>query len=202
MADEIILKIIILGDMMVGKTTFLLKYIDNFAPKLYISTMGIDYKIKKIKYKDIDVLLQIWDTAGQERYKVITKSFVKGADAIIYMYDITNKESFINIKKWIEDTDEYSFNAKKIIIGNKIDMEEKREVTDEMKDNLINEMNIEIMEVSAKNENNNINEVFVVLLKNIFGDLTKDKIFRKFARKYSQGSFSTQEIKTKPKKCC
>ena len=202
MADEIILKIIILGDMMVGKTTFLLKYIDNFAPKLYISTMGIDYKIKKIKYKDIDVLLQIWDTAGQERYKVITKSFVKGADAIIYMYDITNKESFINIKKWIEDTDEYSFNAKKIIIGNKIDMEEKREVSDEMKDNLINEMNIEIMEVSAKNENNNINEVFVVLLKNIFGDLTKDKIFRKFARKYSQGSFSTQEIKTKPKKCC
>ena len=192
MADEIILKIIILGDMMVGKTTFLLKYIDNFAPKLYISTMGIDYKIKKIKYKDIDVLLQIWDTAGQERYKVITKSFVKGADAIIYMYDITNKESFINIKKWIEDTDEYSFNAKKIIIGNKIDMEEKREVTDEMKDNLINEMNIEIMEVSAKNENNNINEVFDVLLKNIFGDLTKDKIFRKFARKYSQGSFSTQ----------
>ena len=202
MADEIILKIIILGDMMVGKTTFLLKYIDNFAPKLYISTMGIDYKIKKIKYKDIDVLLQIWDTAGQERYKVITKSFVKGADAIIYMYDITNKESFINIKKWIEDTDEYSFNAKKIIIGNKIDMEEKREVTDEMKDNLINEMNIEIMEISAKNENNNINEVFDVLLKNIFGDLTKDKIFRKFARKYSQGSFSTQEIKTKPKKCC
>ena len=202
MADEIILKIIILGDMMVGKTTFLLKYIDNFAPKLYISTMGIDYKIKKIKYKDIDIVLQIWDTAGQERYKVITKSFVKGADAIIYMYDITNKESFINIKKWIEDTDEYSFNAKKIIIGNKIDMEEKREVTDEMKDNLINEMNIEIMEVSAKNENNNINEVFVVLLKNIFGDLTKDKIFRKFARKYSQGSFSTQEIKTKPKKCC
>ena len=202
MADEIILKIIILGDMMVGKTTFLLKYIDNFAPKLYISTMGIDYKIKKIKYKDIDVLLQIWDTAGQERYKVITKSFVKGADAIIYMYDITNKESFINIKKWIEDTDEYSFNAKKIIIGNKIDMEEKREVTDEMKDNLINEMNIEIMEVSAKNENNNINEVFDVLLKTIFGDLTKDKIFRKFARKYSQGSFSTQEIKTKPKKCC
>ena len=202
MADEIILKIIILGDMMVGKTTFLLKYIDNFAPKLYISTMGIDYKIKKIKYKDIDVLLQIWDTAGQERYKVITKSFVKGADAIIYMYDITNKESFINIKKWIEDTDEYSFNAKKIIIGNKIDMEEKREVTDEMKDNLINEMNIEIMEISAKNENNNINEVFDVLLNTIFGDLTKDKIFRKFARKYSQGSFSTQEIKTKPKKCC
>jgi len=202
MADEITLKIIILGDMMVGKTTFLLKYIDNFSPKLYISTMGIDYKIKKIKYKDIDVVLQIWDTAGQERYKVITKSFVKGADAIIFMYDITNKESFMNIKKWIEDTEDYSFNSKKIIIGNKIDMEEKREVTDEMKEQLINEMNIDIMEVSAKNENNNINEVFDVLLKNIFGKLTKEQITRKFARKYSQGSFSTQEVKTKPKKCC
>ena len=81
-------------------------------------------------------------------------------------------------------------------------MEEKREVNDEMKEQLINEMNIDIMEVSAKNENNNINEVFDVLLQNIFGKLTKEQITRKFARKYSQGSFSTQEVKTKPKKCC
>ena len=202
MADEITLKIIILGDMMVGKTTFLLKYVDNFSPKLYISTTGIDYKIKKIKYNDIDITLQIWDTAGQERYKVITKSFVKGVDGIIFMYDITNKESFINIKKWIEDTEEYSFNTKKIIIGNKIDMEEKREVNDEMKEKLINEMNIDIMEVSAKNENDDINEVFDVLLKNIIGNLTKDNIFKKFARKYSQGSLSSQDIKTKHKRCC
>jgi small GTP-binding protein len=202
MADEITLKIIILGDMMVGKTTFLLKYVDNFSPKLYISTAGIDYKIKKIKYNDIDITLQIWDTAGQERYKVITKSFVKGVDGIIFMYDITNKESFINIKKWIEDTEEYSFNTKKIIIGNKIDMEEKREVNDEMKEKLINEMNIDIMEVSAKNENDDINEVFDVLLKNIIGNLTKDNIFKKFARKYSQGSLSSQDIKTKHKRCC
>ena len=202
MADEITLKIIILGDMMVGKTTFLLKYVDNFSPKLYISTAGIDYKIKKIKYNDIDITLQIWDTAGQERYKVITKSFVKGVDGIIFMYDITNKESFINIKKWIEDTEDYSFNSKKIIIGNKIDMEEKREVNDEMKEKLINEMNIDIMEVSAKNENDDINEVFDVLLKNIIGNLTKDNIFKKFARKYSQGSLSSQDIKTKHKRCC
>ena len=95
--DKIILKILILGDMSVGKTTLLLKYIDNYTPELYISTLGIDYKTKNIVYNNTNIILQIWDTAGQEKFQVVTKSFVKGSDGIIYMYDITQKQSFINI---------------------------------------------------------------------------------------------------------
>ena len=151
MSDEVILKFLILGDITVGKTTLLLKYIDNFTPEIYISTLGVDYKTKNIVFNGIKVSLQIWDTAGQERYKVITKSFVKGTDGIIFMYDITQKESFINIKKWIEETEgENPGEVKKIIVGNKIDKEEDRQVTDEMKEKLSKEVDIDLIEVSAK----------------------------------------------------
>ncbi len=100
MSDDIILKILLLGDMTVGKTTLLLKYVDNFLPDTYISTMGVDYKMKKIEYKNIEVTLQIWDTAGQERYRALTKSYLKGSDGILFLYDITKKESFERIKNY------------------------------------------------------------------------------------------------------
>ena len=199
--DEIILKILILGDMSVGKTTLLLKYIDNYTPELYISTLGIDYKTKNIVYNNTNIILQIWDTAGQEKYQVVTKSFVKGSDGIIYMYDITQKQSFINIKRWLEDTEDYSLRAKKIIVGNKIDMEERREVTEEMKNKLLNEIDIDLVEISAKKDRN-VNEVFDKLVKIIIGDLTKEDIIKKFGRTMSVSSLNSVDIMKKKKKCC
>ena len=199
--DEIILKILILGDMSVGKTTLLLKYIDNYIPELYISTLGIDYKTKKIVYNNTNIILQIWDTAGQEKFQVVTKSFVKGSDGIIYMYDITQKQSFINIKRWLEDTEDYSLRAKKIIVGNKIDMEERREVTEEMKNKLLNEIDIDLVEISAKKDLN-VNEVFDKLVKIIIGDLTKEDIIKKFGRTMSVSSLNSIDIMKKKKKCC
>jgi small GTP-binding protein len=199
--DEIILKILILGDMSVGKTTLLLKYIDNYTPELYISTLGIDYKTKNIVYNNTNIILQIWDTAGQEKFQVVTKSFVKGSDGIIYMYDITQKQSFINIKRWLEDTEDYSLRAKKIIVGNKIDMEERREVTEEMKNKLLNEIDIDLVEISAKKDRN-VNEVFDKLVKIIIGDLTKEDIIKKFGRTMSVSSLNSVDIMKKKKKCC
>lgn len=200
LSEEVTLKILLLGDMTVGKTTLLLKYIDNYTPDLYISTLGIDYKTKNITYNDAQICLQIWDTAGQERYQVITKSFVKGTDGIIYMYDITNKQSFTNIKQWLEDTQEYSFGAKKIIVGNKIDMEEKREVSEEMKERLCKEMDVDLVEVSAK-KGTDVNEAFDKLIKSILGNMTKEEIIKKFGRTMSESSLNTNTTKKK-KKCC
>ena len=200
LSEEVTLKILLLGDMTVGKTTLLLKYIDNYTPDLYISTLGIDYKTKNITYNDAQICLQIWDTAGQERYQVITKSFVKGTDGIIYMYDITNKQSFTNIKQWLEDTQEYSFGAKKIIVGNKIDMEEKREVSEEMKERLCKEMDVDLVEVSAK-KGTDVNEAFDKLIKSILGNMTKEAIIKKFGRTMSESSLNTNTTKKK-KKCC
>ena len=201
MDDEAILKFLILGDATVGKTTLILKYVDNFAPEVYISTLGVDYRTKNIIYNDTKVALQIWDTAGQERYKVITKSFVKGTDGIIFMYDITNKNTFINIKKWIQETDdENPTGAKKLIVGNKIDREENREVTDEMKEKLEKEMDIELIEISAK-QGIDVDQPFDKLVEKILGDMTQEQILKKYGRTWSSSSFSSRASQ-KQKKCC
>ena len=201
MSDEVILKFLILGDITVGKTTLLLKYIDNFTPEIYISTLGVDYKTKNIVFNGIKVSLQIWDTAGQERYKVITKSFVKGTDGIIFMYDITQKESFINIKKWIEETEgENPGEVKKIIVGNKIDKEEDRQVTDEMKEKLSKEVDIDLIEVSAK-KGIDVDKVFDILVEKILGNMTTEQILKKYGRSWTESSFSSH-VARKNKKCC
>lgn len=201
MSDEVILKFLILGDITVGKTTLLLKYIDNFTPEIYISTLGVDYKTKNIVFNGIKVSLQIWDTAGQERYKVITKSFVKGTDGIIFMYDITQKESFINIKKWIEETEgENPGEVKKIIVGNKIDKEEDRQVTDEMKEKLSKEVDIDLIEVSAK-KGIDVDKVFDILVEKILGNMTTEQILKKYGRSWTESSFSSHVPRGK-KKCC
>ena len=201
MSDEVILKFLILGDITVGKTTLLLKYIDNFTPEIYISTLGVDYKTKNIVFNGIKVSLQIWDTAGQERYKVITKSFVKGTDGIIFMYDITQKESFINIKKWIEETEgENPGEVKKIIVGNKIDKEEDRQVTDEMKEKLNKEVDIDLIEVSAK-KGIDVDKVFDILVEKILGNMTTEQILKKYGRSWTESSFSSH-VARKKKKCC
>ena len=197
MSDEVILKFLILGDITVGKTTLLLKYIDNFTPEIYISTLGVDYKTKNIVFNGIKVSLQIWDTAGQERYKVITKSFVKGTDGIIFMYDITQKESFINIKKWIEETEgENPGEVKKIIVGNKIDKEEDRQVTDEMKEKLSKEVDIDLIEVSAK-KGIDVDKVFDILVEKILGNMTTEQILKKYGRSWTESSFSSHVARKK-----
>ena len=201
MSDEVILKFLILGDITVGKTTLLLKYIDNFTPEIYISTLGVDYKTKNLVYNGTKVTLQIWDTAGQERYRVITKSFIKGTDGIIFMYDITQKESFINIKKWIEETEgENPGDVKKIIVGNKIDKEEDRQVTDEMKEKLSKEVDIDLIEVSAK-KGIDVDKVFDILVEKILGNMTTEQILKKYGRSWTESSFSSHVPRGK-KKCC
>ena len=201
MSYEVILKFLILGDITVGKTTLLLKYIDNFTPEIYISTLGVDYKTKNIVYNGVKVTLQIWDTAGQERYRVITKSFIKGTDGIIFMYDITQKESFINVKKWIEETEgENPGDVKKIIVGNKIDKEEERQVTDEMKEKLNKEVDIDLIEVSAK-KGIDVDKVFDILVEKILGNMTTEQILKKYGRSWTESSFSSH-VARKKKKCC
>ena len=118
-SNDINLKILILGDSSVGKTTLLLKYVDGYFPTIYVATIGVEFKIKKINVNGIDINLQIWETAGQERFRGVTKNFLKGADGIIYAYDITKKSTFDNLKNWILQAEETTCGFKKIIIGKK-----------------------------------------------------------------------------------
>ena len=203
MDDEVTLKFIILGDSGVGKTNLLLRYVGESFSENYIATLGIDFKMKNIIYNDVKISLQIWDTAGQERFRSITKSFLKGTDGIIFMYDISKKDSFLNLKNWIAEIDNSKLpDVKFVICGNKIDLEENREVTEEMKKKLSKEFETDIIEISAK-KGIKIEEPFDMLINKIFNNMNKEQIFRRYANSFSEGSsLSSLNIEKKKKKCC
>ena len=160
-------KILILGDSSVGKTAYIVRFCEEKFEEGTISTIGVDIKTKFLTRKEKKINLQIWDTAGQERFRSIAKNSYKGADGIILMYDITNISTFKHIKNWISDikskTDKPLDKLALLIIGNKSDLEENREVNEENKNDIINEHKLKIIETSAK-ENKNINESMIELI--------------------------------------
>ena len=199
------LKILLIGDSQVGKTSILLNYTEHIFPEDHISTIGVEYKDKFIKRDNYNIRLQIWDTAGQERFHSITKSIYRNANGVLFIYDITNKESFNNIKNWIKDLDNIkSDDIKSIIIGNKIDLEDKRIINKSDLENLANKYKMSFLEVSAKN-NININEAFDLMVNEILKEKDENTIIKSFSRKTkSDLSISTekQEVNKKKSKCC
>jgi len=164
---DYLLKILLIGDTGVGKSCLLYRYSDDQYSSNYISTIGVDFKIKTFDVDDKVVKLQIWDTAGQERFKAITTSFYRGAHGIIVAFDVTSRSTFTNIKSWLYEIDRYAVaNVCKVIIGNKCDMEEHRVVSYEEAKEFADFLNIEYMECSAKN-NLNVHDTFNALTRRI-----------------------------------
>nr|XP_019939412.1 PREDICTED: ras-related protein Rab-3D-like [Paralichthys olivaceus] len=93
-------KLLIIGNSSVGKTSFLFRYADDSFTSAFVSTVGIDFKVKTIYRNDKRVKLQIWDTAGQERYRTITTAYYRGAMGFLLMYDITSEDSFCAVQDW------------------------------------------------------------------------------------------------------
>ena len=164
---DYLFKILLVGDSGVGKSSILLRYTDNEYKPEYISTIGVDFKIKTIVDCDKTIKLQLWDTAGQERFQTITSSYYRGAHGIVIVYDITCKESFENVKMWLKQIDNYA-NQKvlKILVGNKADLENSRRVDKEKVLYFCQENNIYHIETSAKNSDN-IKDIFLYLSENL-----------------------------------
>ena len=169
MADKLdyIYKILILGDATVGKTSMLLRYIDNKFATDSLSTLGVDVKYKYVTLDNKKIRMNIWDTAGQDRFKTIAKNYFKGANAVIFVFDVNHKNTIDKIKFWINSVkDNSSINILEIIVGNKIDIEGKREVTKEQLKSLGEKYGMETFETSAKT-GEGINEVFNYLVTNL-----------------------------------
>ncbi|CAF5125863.1 unnamed protein product, partial [Rotaria magnacalcarata] len=116
-------KLIVVGDAGVGKSSILSRFADNTFDESYLATIGVDFKISKIERNGITIKLQIWDTAGQERFRTIMSSHYRGAQGFIIVYDVTNAQSFENIKAWLDSIDRNANeNAKKLLVGNKCDL--------------------------------------------------------------------------------
>ena len=165
---DMIFKIVLIGDSSVGKTNILSKYIsDEYDPDTQ-ATIGVELSTKNYTFDNNEVKVQIWDTAGQEKYRSITSSYYKGAHGCLLVYDITRKATFENIDKWLAEIKLSSNNEiNMVLIGNKCDLEDKREVSIEEAQNKAKLLNMAFMETSALN-GTNVEKAFNELVNNVY----------------------------------
>ena len=143
-------KLLFLGESSVGKTSLLLRYIDDLFENS-IPTVGIDVKYKYLTYDNKKIRLDIWDTAGQERFRGIAQNYFRGAHGVIFVFDITNKESFIKLKTWISDAKQkINPGTVMVVAENKVDLEERRAVSKEIIEEFKEKNEIDIFSTSAK----------------------------------------------------
>ena len=158
---DYLLKFIIIGDSAVGKSNILLRYTNDSFSNEFQATIGVEFGAKNLTIDGKTYRVQIWDTAGQEQFRSITRAYYKNSVCACVVYDITNKTSFENIKSWLEDCKKKCPKSIYfVLIGNKSDLEEKREVTYEEGSIYAQKNGMIFFETSAKT-GRNINEVFI-----------------------------------------
>jgi len=164
---DFLFKLLIIGDSGVGKSCLLLRFSDDIFTDSFISTIGVDFKIRTVTIGGTKIKLQIWDTAGQERFRTITSSYYRGAHGIIVVYDVTDQKSFDNIKKWLKEIDTFAGNlVQKLLVGNKCDLVNERTVSTESGKALADSLRIPFVETSAK-DSTNVEEAFITMAKDI-----------------------------------
>lgn len=192
-------KLLIIGDSGVGKSSLLLRFADNTFSGNYITTIGVDFKIRTVEVEGEKVKLQIWDTAGQERFRTITSTYYRGTHGVIVVYDVTNGESFANVKRWLHEIEQNCDVVNRILVGNKNDDPEKKVVLTEDAQRFADQMSIKLFETSAK-ENINVEEMF--------NEITKMVLQSKRDHKERQQHSSDGTIRLggrgpgKKKRCC
>ena len=208
MGDEdydFIFKVLLLGNSDVGKSSILLRYVDSVWNETFVPTIGVDFKVKTVEIGDKKVKMQIWDTAGQERFRNVISTYFRGGNGLLLIYDITNKDSFKNLESWlIEIEKNASENILKILIGNKSDLEEDREISKEEGQAFANRNGMQFMETSAK-MNTNVDEAFQALGKLMIefnsGQKTTMNSQNKNDKKKTLSASAGKDLNSK-KKCC
>jgi Ras-related protein Rab-8A len=178
MEDVTLIKLLIIGESAVGKSCLLLRFAEDQFSETFLSTIGIDFKVRLVEINGQKVKLQIWDTAGQEQFRTITKAYYRGAHGIMLVFDVTNVESFNQTRQWMTSIHEnVSDDVPIVLMGNKSD-KPGRTVTVEEGQAMAKEFAVEYFETSAKS-GENVESTFFHLAKSILED--KDKIMGKRA---------------------
>lgn len=176
---EYLFKLLLIGNSGVGKSCILMRYADNSFTENFFNTIGVDFKIKTISLHDQVIKMQIWDTAGQDRFRTLTSSYYRGAHGIIIVYDVTNRDSFDNVRIWMQEIEKFaSENVNKLLVGNKSDLEEQREVTYDEGVELAKKFDIPFLEVSAKNALH-VDDTFTTMAEEIQKRFLKEKSQKK-----------------------
>jgi Ras-related protein Rab-1A len=164
-------KVLLIGDSSVGKTSVLLRYVDDKFNAEFQTTIGVDFKVSTVSVNNKQIKLQLWDTAGQDRFKNIVASYYRGAHGIILVYDITNQSSFSNVQRWYDEAQNYlQKSVPKILIGNKSDLATMRQVRNEDGKALADRLGVEFLETSAKSSTN-VRSTFETLTRSMMGNL-------------------------------
>ena len=196
---DYIFKVLLIGNSDVGKSSLILRYVDQIWNDVFVPTIGVDFKVKSLEIDKKTVKMQIWDTAGQERFRNVISSYFKGAHGILLIYDITNRESFKELENWLGEVERNASNqVLKILLGNKCDLDDKREITKDEGEAFAMRNGMQFMETSAK-VNTNVNEAFEALARIMVDSSNKRNAikFDKKAIKVDGGA----DLNVK-KKCC
>mmetsp|Transcript_10113 Transcript_10113/g.42491 ORF Transcript_10113/g.42491 Transcript_10113/m.42491 type:complete len:175 (+) Transcript_10113:242-766(+) len=165
---DYLFKLLLIGDSSVGKSCLLLRFSDGSFNESQMSTIGVDFKIRTLELDKKTFKLQIWDTAGQERFRTIAAAYYRGAQGIIIVYDVTNKQSFENVEMWLSEVNKYgSGDVNKLLVGNKSDLTSKREVETEKGKELAESNGMKFLETSAKTAEN-VEEAFLTMTREVF----------------------------------
>ncbi|KAG3278919.1 RAB35, member RAS oncogene family [Ictidomys tridecemlineatus] len=193
------LLIVVLSPAGVGKSSLLLRFADNTFSGSYITTIGVDFKIRTVEINGEKVKLQIWDTAGQERFRTITSTYYRGTHGVIVVYDVTSAESFVNVKRWLHEINQNCDDVCRILVGNKNDDPERKVVETEDAYKFAGQMGIQLFETSAK-ENVNVEEMFNCITELVLR-AKKDNLAKQQQQQQNDVVKLTKNSKRK-KRCC
>ena len=165
---EMMFKVVLVGDSFVGKTNIMSKYLKNEFHEDSKATVGVEFGSKQFTVEGHSIKAQIWDTAGQERYKAITSAYYKGAKGAFIVYDITRKASFDSIEKWVNDlTSTADKKLTIVLIGNKCDLEDQRQITKEQGEEKANKLEVAFLETSAFS-GENLDKAFDKMMNEVY----------------------------------
>ena len=174
-------KLIFLGDQGTGKSSILNRFVDDKFDETYQATIGLDFQSKNIQIDNQDIHLLLYDTAGQEKFRSLIPMYTREANIIILVYDISRKESFSHIPNWINELNNVNFdNIIFALVGNKIDLNDKREISFEEGEKFAKDNNFIFQEVTAKTGEN-------------FPELFYNKIFEQIIIKFRPGGQQIQQ---------
>ena len=201
---DYLFKLLLIGNSSVGKSSLLVRFVDDVWEENFVPTIGVDFKLKTLDVNGKKVKLQIWDTAGQERFKNITASYYRGGNGVLVVYDITDRDSFTNLTSWlIEIEKNANKNVFKLLIGNKNDLESERKVTFNEGKEFADSNGMKFIETSAKTADK-VYEAFELLTKEIIkNNLNKDKVItNKGTERKIELNKGADLNKKKEKGCC
>ncbi|KNC55613.1 Rab11-1a [Thecamonas trahens ATCC 50062] len=167
-ACRYLFRVVIVGDSGVGKSNLLTRFTSAAFSHDTKSTIGVDFSDKTLTVQGEKVKAQIWDTAGQERYRGITQHYYRGATGALVVYDISSADSFDNAEFWLKEVRKHSSQEIVILlVGNKSDLEERREVETAEAQAFAEEHQVSFLETSAL-DNNNVSEAFTMCIEEIY----------------------------------